>query len=52
MDSGHLVLCDKPERLQIIFGKIVEDSYICENPCPYGDGKSAEKIKKILDAEG
>ncbi len=23
---------------------------ICE-PCPYGDGRAAEKIKKILDAE-
>jgi hypothetical protein len=29
---------------------LVENSYICE-PCPYGDGKAAEKIKKILDGE-
>ncbi len=27
-----------------------QNSYICIN-CPYGDGRAAEKIKKILDAE-
>jgi UDP-N-acetylglucosamine 2-epimerase (non-hydrolysing) len=48
--TGHLHLCGNPNKLGELFGKLVENSYICE-PCPYGDGKAAEKIKKILDGE-
>jgi hypothetical protein len=36
--------------LNELFGKLIENPYICK-PCPYGDGKAAEKIKKILDEE-
>lgn len=50
IETGHLHLCGNPNKLGELFGKLIENPYICE-PCPYGDGKSAEKIKKILDAE-
>ena len=45
--TGHLHLCKSPKDLQDLFVRLKENSYICK-PCPYGDGKSAEKIKKIL----
>jgi UDP-N-acetylglucosamine 2-epimerase (non-hydrolysing) len=48
--TGHLHLCKSPKDLKDLFGKLQENSYICK-PCPYGDGRAAEKIKKILDAE-
>ena len=50
IETGHLYLCGNPNKLGELFGKLIENPYICK-PCPYGDGKSAEKIKKILDAE-
>jgi len=43
----------KPEArkdLKELFVKLEYNSYICR-PCPYGDGRAAEKIKKILDEE-
>ena len=48
--TGHLHLCKSPKDLKDLFGRLEENSYICK-PCPYGDGRAAEKIKKILDAE-
>jgi UDP-N-acetylglucosamine 2-epimerase (non-hydrolysing) len=48
--TGHLHLCKTPKDLKDLFGRLEENSYICK-PCPYGDGKSAQKIKNILDAE-
>ena len=48
--SGHLHLCKTTDKLKHLFVTLEKDSYICK-PCPYGDGKAAEKIKKILDAE-
>ncbi len=48
--TGHLYMCEEPKKLKELFGKLENNSYICK-PCPYGDGKSAEKIKKILDEE-
>jgi UDP-N-acetylglucosamine 2-epimerase (non-hydrolysing) len=48
--TGHLHLCGNPNKLNELFGKLIENPYICK-PCPYGDGKAAEKIKKILDEE-
>jgi UDP-N-acetylglucosamine 2-epimerase (non-hydrolysing) len=47
IETGHLHLCDSPEHLRGLFDVLERDSYISE-PCPYGDGKSAEKIKSIL----
>lgn len=48
--TGHLHLCYDPLFLKDLFGKLIENPYICET-CPYGDGNAAEKIKKILDEE-
>jgi len=48
--TGHLHLCKTPKDLKDLFGRLEENSYICK-PCPYGDGRAAQKIKKILDAE-
>jgi UDP-N-acetylglucosamine 2-epimerase (non-hydrolysing) len=50
IQTGHLHMCEEPKGLKEIFGKIEKNSYICK-PCPYGDGRAAEKIKKILDEE-
>ena len=47
ISTGHLHLCKSPKDLKDLFGRLEENSYICK-PCPYGDGKAAEKIKKIL----
>ena len=46
--SGHVVLCTKPSDL---FSN-VEDmlrNYRVDNSCPFGDGKSSEKIKELLN---
>ena len=48
--TGHLHLCKSPKDLKDLFGRLEENSYICK-PCPYGDGRTAEKIKKILNNE-
>jgi UDP-N-acetylglucosamine 2-epimerase (non-hydrolysing) len=46
--SGHVVLCTKPSDLS----SSVEDmlkNYQVDSPCPFGDGKSSDKIKELLD---
>jgi UDP-N-acetylglucosamine 2-epimerase (non-hydrolysing) len=50
INTGHLYLCKTPSELENLFVKLEKNSYICE-PCPYGDGYAANKIKNILDAE-
>jgi len=45
--TGHLHICDSPNDLKLLVEKINKDYYI-DTPCPYGDGKTSEKIKKIL----
>ena len=50
LKTGHLYMCEEPQKLPQLFGELEKNSYICK-PCPYGDGRAAEKIKKILDAE-
>lgn len=47
IETGHLFLCDSPQDLHIIFDKLINDYYI-NVTCPYGDGKSAEKIIEFL----
>jgi len=47
-NSGHLIMCQSPKELCGIFNNL-EDNYKIEEKCPYGDGKSSVKIKKILD---
>lgn len=44
----HSFICEKPSDLKELFYKIKND-YIISNECPYGDGKSTEKIIKILE---
>jgi UDP-N-acetylglucosamine 2-epimerase len=50
IETGHLYMCEDPKKLAELFGELENNSYICK-PCPYGDGRAAEKIKKILDEE-
>ena len=47
IDTGHLYLCDSPEDLNELFGKLIENPYISEN-CPYGDGQTSERVLNIL----
>ena len=44
----HGVLCEKPENLSGLVDMITKDVTI-NKPCPFGDGKSAEKILGILN---
>ena len=48
LHTGHLYLCPSPSDLKILFDKLKEDYYI-DNKCPYGDGKTSEKILNILN---
>lgn len=48
--TGHLHMCDSPNDLYDLFGKLIENPYISEN-CPYGDGKTSEKVLDILRNE-
>ena len=47
IETGHLLICESPKKLQELVYKVNKDYYI-DNSCPYGDGKSSEKIIKIL----
>ena len=47
LDTGHLHMCDNPLDLTLIFNKI-NKNYIINKKCPYGNGKSSQKIKKLL----
>jgi len=47
IETGHLHLCASPKELSSLFDKLNDNVYIC-NPCPYGDGHSAEKVYNIL----
>jgi len=50
LDTGHLIMCETPNSLNKHFGNINKNYYI-SNKCPYGDGKSSFKIKKIIGIE-
>ncbi len=47
IDTGHLHLCKRPNELKKLFDKLLKNPYI-NTDCPYGNGKSAPKIKGIL----
>lgn len=47
LDTGHLHICDNPTDLKLIFNKI-NKNYIIDEECPYGNGKSSQKIKKLI----
>jgi len=47
IETGHLYLCPSPEGLASKFGELIDNYYI-DAMCPYGDGKTSLKIKKII----
>lgn len=47
--SGHLAMCPTTDELAGIF-RDLNDNYEIDLDCPYGDGKSSEKIAKIINA--
>ena len=50
IETGHLHLCDTPEDLGELFGKLEENPYI-STTCPYGDGHTSERVLEILRNE-
>ena len=50
IETGHLHLCDTPEDLSELFGKLEENPYI-STTCPYGDGHTSERVLEILRNE-
>ena len=48
--SGHLYMCDSPNKLRKLFVKLNKKPYIC-SPCPYGDGNAAQNIYDIIRNE-
>ena len=47
IETGHLYLCPSPEGLASKFGELIDNYYI-DTMCPYGDGKTSLKIKKLI----
>lgn len=45
--SGHIILCKNPEELNKKLS-LINKNYKINKKCPFGDGKSSEKIHKIL----
>lgn len=45
--SGHVHLCPEVGDLKVVFSKLINNFKINSN-CPFGDGQSAKKIKKII----
>jgi len=50
IDTGHLHMCESPQHLNKLFGKLIENPYISEN-CPYGDGNTSKSVLEILRNE-
>jgi len=48
IETGHLYLCDSPNKLQNT-STILKQDYRINNKCPYGNGKSSRKILKLLN---
>tara|TARA_R110000824_G_scaffold348025_4_gene534779 strand:- start:783 stop:1757 length:975 start_codon:yes stop_codon:yes gene_type:complete len=46
--TGHLLMCERPEDLEDIVNSVMKNTIINE-VCPYGDGKSSERIAKIIE---
>lgn len=49
IDTGHTVLCGEPEQLLPTFLAELKNPSV-DAPCPYGDGTSANRIMRILEA--
>jgi UDP-N-acetylglucosamine 2-epimerase (non-hydrolysing) len=50
IDTGHLHMCETPQHLGDLFGKLIKNPYISTS-CPYGDGYTSEKVLDILRNE-
>jgi|TARA_R100000152_G_C6779765_1_gene211735 UDP-N-acetylglucosamine 2-epimerase (non-hydrolysing) len=48
IETGHLVMCKKPKDLKDIVKSVLQNPIIDE-VCPYGDGKSSQRIAKVLE---
>jgi UDP-N-acetylglucosamine 2-epimerase len=48
--TGHLILCETPDKLESIFKSVDANPYI-DVPCPYGDGMSSKRVQEILHNE-
>ncbi len=48
IDTGHLHICKSPQDLLNLFNWM-NKNYKIESYCPYGDGKSSEKISSLLN---
>jgi UDP-N-acetylglucosamine 2-epimerase (non-hydrolysing) len=49
IESGHLMLCSEPEKLNIVFDEIIKNTKI-DTGCPFGNGNSASLIKRVLES--
>lgn len=49
--TGHLHLCKTPQELSNLVGDIKQNYYI-DTICPYGDGRSSEKVLKVIRENG
>lgn len=47
IETGHLKICKNPKELRNIFN-LVNNDFIINEECPYGDGHSSEKIIKLI----
>ena len=47
ISTGHLHICDSPSNLKGLVA-LFNENYQINTQCPYGDGKSSSKIKKLL----
>lgn len=47
INTGHIYLCNSPNKLKKIFYTI-NDNFIIDTICPYGDGNSSKKIIDII----
>jgi len=47
INTGHLYMCGTPYELHSLFD-MINNEYKVNNKCPYGDGRSSEKIKELL----
>jgi len=46
--TGHIIMCTKPKKLEKIVEK-VNNNFSINERCPYGDGKSSNKIIKLIN---
>lgn len=47
INTGHIHLCENPNKLNdLVF--LIKNNFQINQKCPYGDGRSSEKIIKIL----